>query len=1182
MNRRSRITAAAPAALLALAASCNDPNTVAVTELNLDRPVDIAFACYGDLNVTATGDPLVGTTIKTAQPTSWCEARSPQITGTAPVPTGQNASSVLFWYGFILQSASGTVAMAKWTVTSSLDFTNNSNTEFRVLDADPLTPGKNAISVGEDPVAIATDASGCYEVVANAGSCDLSVLDASSAIAVADGQSTGAIRVDRIAVNDSQNHPMRAKPAAMVGPPSDPLATDTAGKSCRRTAADGLLPSGKFYIAYPSCHLVAAVETTDGISGQIVAGIQYTDATSVPVLLTGDALHSVVDACPDECNGAIDATPTVPRPVALDLKLEDRPEITSSSPPTERLAIGSSNSSRLTIVALEPAMSPATSLPSAVSQIQLEDKTGKLGLTSVSISPRIGMGGTSGILDDTQGPGGPSQFVYAVANDKSVRVASLQIPNATNVPTECDTEVDMRFVRNLPNHGSQDASVLKCFAVGDPATPPRRLGAHSPGIELPDSSVPTSVTIFQGRKDKKADTTGTVDVADTALTLVGYFAAISTTSGRVFIANVDDDNSRDFADFGLSPYGFDSQVLHIPHQLRDSYGSASMRDRSTPARTCADIDPTFLAGTTVTTSTTDGAPRSSGVPVRNLPSNTVPTGASVEMPALRQLTCTDKDEGGNVTAVSMVSQLELAAGIADQPPDIPSTQNVLDNTYPDLRNAPNQGWYLTWEGPLAAAASVNSTVDGPQIRTGQIKVDSTGMRITDPARAFCEMGVEPFDIVQFHGCNPANGDAECPSGYTCYVHPRSKVAGIGNCMAANEADRLATACFDFLTTDRRYTVGSAGPGQLQLLPRKHELYATPIAGCTDDQQCNAIAQYASNNNLAADPFIPVDATDPKKPHTEWSCRIDDARKPLNDDPAAKRCVQTCAFHSSSGALKAAGDPSYDGLDRDTDCTPGSICVGATYSATQDPASRGVCMESVEPPQACVNGPQQFDVRATEAFTVIGTTTGYIHPVVAQGESCVVDPTANRLEIGRIPLTAPACDPTADPITGQLPSGGFEPNPCSLTLQQTDVQNNYVAGTTCVLDTTTPSTIITRQASAIKFSNPAMTIDLVDPTYPGDKACIQDRQGPFTGVSFIPPGATPTATGYQLTFDQKAGYNPMTSSLPAAAAFPSKLVRGPTQSIWVLDSGDVLTTSPATAGQVFRIESIDINAVKVLQ
>lgn len=1166
MNRRSRVTAAVPAALLLLlATSCSDPTDVTLTELNLERPVDIAFACYGLMNVHSSGDPLDGMVTTTAQPTYSCDTRSPQLSSTiTSPPAGQeNLASLPTWYGFILQSASGTVVVSKWNVQSSQTFLGSIGSEVSVLDGDHLTPGRNAISVGEDPVAIATDKSGCYEVVANAGSCDISVLDVNTAVAAAEGNPTSKIRVDRLAVTDSKGTPMKSKPAAMVGQPG---ATDV-GATCSRTGTDGLSPQGIAYVAYPSCHLVAALDASDGVSGKLVAGIHFGD-DGTPAILTGDALDAVVDACPDECSGAIDPSIAAPRPVALDLKLENRPELIAAGvAPTERLAIGANNSSKLTIVELDV----TTSLPTAVSQIPLEDKTPtkNLGLTSVSISARIAMGNG---VDDTQGAGGPSQFVYAVANDKSVRVASLALPDRPDPATECDTEVDMRFVRNLPH----SPSLFKCFAVGGPDTPPRRSGAHSPGIELIEDSIPTSVTIFRGLPAVPANTTVTV------YTMVGYFAAISTTSGRVFIVNVDDDNSPDFAETGISPFVFDSPVLHIPHQLRDGFG-----DRSAAAETCAAVDP---LGNTL-----NGGPRTTTVPLRTLPTNTVQSGAVVEMPSLLQLTCTDEDSTGAVTATSMVSQLELAAGVADQPTGTPNGQNVLDNTYPDLRNILTETWTMTWEGPLSGESNSSQivTADGPQIRTGEITVDGGGMKLSDPAHAFCEIGVEPFDIVQFHGCNPNNGDADCPSGYSCYVHPRSKVSGIGNCMATDEADRLATACFDFLATDRRYTVASAGPDQVVLLPRKHELYATPVAGCTDDLQCDTIAQYTANNNLAADPYVAPDATDPKKPHTEWSCRIDDQRKPLNDDPTAKRCVQTCAFHSNSDVLKAAGDPSYDGLDRDADCTAGTICVGAAFSATADSASRGVCMESVQPPQSCVNGPQQFDVRASDAFTVIGTTSGYIHPIVAKNNACVRGPDAttpmatSRLEIGRIPLTAPACAADANPITGELASqpGMFEPNPCSLTVQQTDVQNNYLAGS-CDIDTTTTS-IITRRdnAPAIKFSNRAMTVDLVDPTYPGDKTCIQDRQGPFSGVSFVTPGASPTALGYQLSFSQTSGFDPLSVSLPVAAAFPVKLVHGPSESIWLLDDGDSLSVTlgvPSTAGQVYRIESTNINIINLLQ
>ena len=57
------------------------------------------------------------------------------------------------------------------------------------------------------------------------------------------------------------------------------------------------------------------------------------------------------------------------------------------------------------------------------------------------------------------------------------------------------------------------------------------------------------------------------------------------------------------------------------------------------------------------------------------------------------------------------------------------------------------------------------------------------------------------------------------------------------------------------------------------------------------------------------------------------------------------------------------------------------------------STTGVCMEGVEPPQSCVNGPQRFDIRASEAFVMIGSRTGYIHPFVKDtaSDACVIDP-----------------------------------------------------------------------------------------------------------------------------------------------------------------------------------------------
>jgi hypothetical protein len=225
------------------------------------------------------------------------------------------------------------------------------------------------------------------------------------------------------------------------------------------------------------------------------------------------------------------------------------------------------------------------------------------------------------------------------------------------------------------------------------------------------------------------------------------------------------------------------------------------------------------------------------------------------------------------------------------------------------------------------------------------------------------------------------------------------------------------------------------------------------------------------------------------------------------------------------------------------------------------------MESVLPPQACVPGPQRYSVDAADAFTVVGSRSGYLHHVIADASgACVQDPAASSLMVGRVPLTAPAC--TGDGLTD------LSPNPCATTVDHSELQPQYVAGT-CT--SASPSTaLVTRAAAAIRFRNPGVTLNVVDPTYPGDKACIGDRGGAL--------GDVPTVfQGYQLAFRLTAGFTPLT--LGITPAFPVKVVHGPEESIWVIDAGDYLSTSAtvaSTRGKVYRVEVQSLGTVNTLQ
>ena len=117
----------------------------------------------------------------------------------------------------------------------------------------------------------------------------------------------------------------------------------------------------------------------------------------------------------------------------------------------------------------------------------------------------------------------------------------------------------------------------------------------------------------------------------------------------------------------------------------------------------------------------------------------------------------------------------------------------------------------------------------------------------------------------------------------------------------------------------------------------------------------------------------------------------------------------------------------------------------------------------------------------------------------------------------------------------------------------------------------------RDATGLRFRNPAMNLTLVDPTYQGDLMCHGDRQGMLQDIPLVPPG-------FQIAFRLTAGFTPLTIA-GISPALPIKVVRGPTESLWVIDEGDFLSTSiglPSTRGRVYRIESVTINTVNVVQ
>jgi hypothetical protein len=1133
MNQPGRLSfRAVMMAALFVGTGCEDTTTSVALQLNLDRPVDVAFACYGGMRLTkplvpggvigagTAGDELVSS----AQPLAACDVRTADRTDDfIPFPRGQDdltasggaALAAVSYYGLILQSGPGTVALAQFPTLRGTAFDGN---EVAMLDADPLTPGKTSITVGATPVAIATDPSGCFALTANAGSCDLSTLDINSALKF-DGQA----KVERLPVTNGAGAPINARPAAMVATPGITAAqalepnidTDRIGQTCPAK------PAGYVYVAYPSCHVVAAVNAA---TGKIEKGI----------LFAADGTASIVDGaavtCPDECAG--EATTAGPHPVTLDLMNDVIRETGDMRATSKRLAIGSRDSNVLTVVDLGADSLPVAAAPLQVPLTQSID--GKLGVLDVALSPVIGMGnnnngalvGDRSRIDDAIG--NPQfQFVYAVATDGTVRVANVLNAGAA-VPRECETRTDPRTIKI---DGSVTMADISCLPVD--ATK-RRVGAIGPGIPDPLDGVPSAVTIVRVQPPL-AD-----ERARSPARLVGYFAVVTSTNGATYLVDIDDDDKRDYlltADLAVNPLSVDMPTT-LPHSLRDQVSDRGAKAQTTDANGVVN-DVCNSAGPGIDeTGNGRGGARLAGTFNRLSQLEVLARNKESSLPNLRYTSCKGSDTADAFVAVPEIS---FAAPLAERRAAFPDTQGLHAI----------EDWRIVWEG-LLSGDTLGQAIDGLATRSGTVVVNAgNSMTVSDKSRPYCAAGVEPFDTAQLRGCDPASTFNQCPTGLTCYVHPEA-ATGQGACLPEKSINALSALCRDFLVSVRRYNIGAdVFSGQLTLKSRMHVLRSTPLDGCTSDTQCKSLADYEAQQ---VSELHPKDAGAIVNART-FGCQADPNRK----DAALKRCVMTCK--------------------RDLDCDAVSACVGEENGGT------GVCMEGVIPPAECLAAPtatspignkvQRYDLRASEAFVVLGISStggesaGYLHSMVADGTGrCVKNPATPLLQ-GRIPINTaglPACI-----------DGATSPNPCTASVP------NAVAGRIFDADcnvTSTPVTLPLPSVPAIRFKNPGMVLNFVNQTYKGDLRCSGDAGGnPLLGGKSVPA----VFTGMAFTFRQSGGYSPL--PIRTAAVVPVRVLRGPQQSVWIVDEGDYLTENsgvPSTRGKVFRVETSALSVVNVLQ
>jgi hypothetical protein len=1057
VRQRVAVLVAGLAGALALGA-CSEESPP-VTIRNLDRPNVVAFGCFGDRRMDG------GDVVRSAQPFKSCVDHAKD-----EPPEGQDdLDNPPRLFAFLLQDSRGTVAV--------IDVETQS-----VLDSDPLTPGKNAIPVGTLPVGLAPDRSGCFMVSSSAASCDLTALDVTSALDL-----QAAAGIAQISIDNSQGVRMRAKARTLVGGPQE----EVSGAECPAS------PTGLVYLAYPACHLVAAV---DAGTGRIQAGVQF-DADGNGVVVDGSV------TCPDECgDGSVTGSLALGGPEidagVLDAGVLDAGVPPDAGPPSVdgdllrpvalhlgedgRMYVASENSPKITVIDLD-----AAGLPVESESIQLQ---GEVGVTALSLSPQVGNGGVGGVA---AAPGGTSRFLYAVATDRTVRVVKVEGDSPDGEPralTECNTQVDPRSLADDPttlddpktaevenDEAVRDPGLLACLPTGDPAFPSRS-GALSPGIQLPGDQIPLDVAFKEIRPPTPEEGEEPTEQGPAPLNLSGTFAFVTSSQGNVYIVNVDDDVYPDFED-PADPAAV-SMTLALPHQIRDRGV-----DRGSVRTSCGapSTDPNVLG------------PRVDSAPRVTFSLGSIAVEKIGLMPSVRQIACEHED------TVVPASELSFLAPVEDR-----------EVTFPDWRAVLNENWSVAWEGVLSRDGFASS-VDGPAVRSGVISVDGFRIRLDDPSGSFCQLGAEALDEVRLLGCDPTVGNGQCGLGETCYVHPETPAeVTSGVCLPTDRAESLSRLCRDFLVSHRRYSATEVKAGSVALIPRRRVLQSSPLDGCTSDDECEEMAKIEQSLADPAHPFqldLPASGLD-------WVC-TDDPSRPAGPD----RCLVAC--------------------ESTDDCQAGDACLA------------GFCNQGAPPFPECVEAVQRYQVRASDAFVVIGSTSGYLHnwEKGADDDACVLKEDPDPLAVGRIPLRPEDCaGPTA-----------LTPNPCVTTVSHARTVTPF-AGEQCQAGT--PEVRIDDEVRAIRFQNPSLRFDLVNTEIQGDAACIGD------GAAGLPP-FSPLHTDFGIDINLIGGFIPMSVQFAFAPTFPVHIQPGPDERIWVIDQGDgggafgkVYTFVPSAAQSLF--------------
>ena len=455
-------------------------------------------------------------------------------------------------FGFVANTALGEVAV----------FRSGDVNGVRLLDLNKGSPGYNFIPVGNLPSDLKATNDGCRVISVNNGSCDLSVINVPAVMEVSSNElksPSGAV-VSQIIPHTSAG-PLRARPQEMVLVPSSVPNKGTA--LCPQSG------SYRAYISFPRCNLVAEVNLQ---TGKIIQGIMFSRDKSwivqdpvcpVECIMHGDKqradsglLPTPPDAGPPEAgptdSGVKDGKTSDTAPTdsgVKDGKTTDGP--TDSGSPLgplphglaitnkgERLYISSAGAGFLSVVDIQKTSGK-------FGAIRRIPTAGKAALTKIKLSPKTRQFG---------------QYLYAIAQDRSVRVFSL----STTPEQECETNLDLAKVQD----GGVPLAKARCFPLSraDAGGPARRVTETKAGIRF-GTRMPIDVEFVQGpvvSYDAQVE-----DTRPHATPLQGIYAMVATSDGAVYVIDVEDWTL--FPDWTKVKSDFRVPSTRLPHRFHNAY-----------------------------------------------------------------------------------------------------------------------------------------------------------------------------------------------------------------------------------------------------------------------------------------------------------------------------------------------------------------------------------------------------------------------------------------------------------------------------------------------------------------------------------------------------------------------------------------------------------------------------------